>query len=325
MPQKIEISSRTIIFTAFFLLALFFLWQIKDLIFSLFIAFIISSSLKPATDFLEKKKFPRLLASILVFLTFLLVIYFLFSLIIPPLVKEIIVLLKNLPSIIRSVFPDYSLGLNFDFLSQNLPGLANQTINIIKGAFSNAVFLISSLFFTFYFLHEKRIIDILFGNFFEDLEIKKVEIVYERAQRRVSSWFWGELILMFVVGAMNYIGLTLIGMRYSLALAVLAGLLEVVPNVGPVTAAIPAVLIGFSRSPFLGLSAAAVVFIVQQLENTLLVPLVMKKVVGLHPVVTLIALIIGGKLAGILGVLLAVPTTLFLETVLIELQRFNKK
>jgi len=325
MPQKVEISSKTIIFTIFFLLFLFFLWQIKDLIFSLFIAFIISSSLKPAVNFLEKKKIPRPVSSILVFLVFLMVIYSLFGLIIPPLLKEIITLLKNFPLIIKSVLTNYNLETNLDFISQNIPSLANQTLSFVKGVFSNLIFVTSTLFFSFYFLHEKKLVDVLFANFFEEIEIKKIEVIYERTERRVSSWFWGELILMLAVGMMNYLGLTLIGLRYSLALAVLAGMLEVIPTVGPITAAVPAILIGFGHSPIMGISAALVAFIVQQLENNLLVPLVMKKVVGLHPIVTLIALIIGGRLAGILGVLLAVPTAIFIETVLIEAQKLQRK
>ena len=111
----------------------------------------------------------------------------------------------------------------------------------------------------------------------------------------------------------------------SLALPrVLAGLLEVIPTLGPIISAIPAVLIGASQSPVSGLSMVALYFIVQQLENNLVVPLIMKKVTGLHPITILVALIIGGKLAGILGVILAVPTTLLLETVIVEWQRLSR-
>lgn len=130
---------------------------------------------------------------------------------------------------------------------------------------------------------------------------------------------------MTIVGVITYIGLTIIGMKYAVALAVLAGLLEVVPNLGPIISTIPAALIGFSISYVLGLSNIALYFIVQQVENNLIVPLVVKKVVGLHPIITLMALMIGGKLAGVLGVLLAVPTTIFVETILIENQKLQRK
>jgi predicted PurR-regulated permease PerM len=99
----------------------------------------------------------------------------------------------------------------------------------------------------------------------------------------MSSWFWGELTLMFVVGIMNYVGFTIIGLKYALPLAVLAGILEVVPNIGPTLAAVPAFLVGASHSYFLGASSLAVSFIVQQLENNLIVPFIMKKAVGTPP------------------------------------------
>ena len=111
----------------------------------------------------------------------------------------------------------------------------------------------------------------------------------------------------------------MIGIRYSLALAVLAGLLEAVPNLGPTISSIPAILLGFAVSPVMGVTALALYFIIQQLENNLIVPVVMKKAVGLNPIITLIALLIGGKIGGVLGVLLAIPITVFLETVLIEI------
>jgi predicted PurR-regulated permease PerM len=141
----------------------------------------------------------------------------------------------------------------------------------------------------------------------------------------MSSWFWGEVILMIVVGTLTYVGLNIIGMKYTLALSVLAGLLEVIPSLGPITSSIPAILIGLSYSPVIGLYCVVLYIVVQQLENNLIVPIIMKKVTGLHPIITLIAMVIGGKLAGVMGVLLAVPTTMFIETILIESQKIYKK
>ena len=325
MPQKIEISSKTIIFTIGFILMLGVIWLIKDLIFSLFIAFIIAGALRQPVDFLEKKKIPRSISSFIIYFIFVFIIFYLFALIIPPLAGEIIVLFKNLPHIIIKVFPTLSSNFNLSFLSNNIPSLANETINLIKTAFSNIIFVTSTLFFGFYFLLEKNLAKRLLENFFDDMELSKINLISERAQRRMSGWFWGEIILMIVVGLLTYVGLSLMGMKYALALAVLSGLFEVVPNLGPITATIPAFFIGLSQSYVSGLSMIALYFIVQQLENNLIVPFVMKKAVGIHPIITLIALIIGGKLAGIMGVILAIPTTIFLETILIEMNKFDKR
>lgn len=324
-PQKIEISAKTIVFTIMFILSLGLLWQIRELIFSLFIAFIIAGALKPAVGFLERIKLPRIVASLIIYLLFIFAIYGMFSLIIPPLLSEMIFLFKNLPEIIKSIVPQSNIAINFDFLTQNIPSIANQTLSFLKGFFSNAVFVTSTLFFGFYFLLEKNLEAKLLSNFFDEVEISKIEFVSNRAQKRMSSWFWGEIILMFVVGTMTYIGLNIIGMKYALALAVLAGLLEVIPSLGPIASSVPAILIGLSYSPIMGLYSTILYLIVQQLENNLVVPIVMKKATGLHPIITLIAMVVGGKLAGIMGVLLAVPSTIFIETILIESQKFARK
>ena len=325
MPQKIEISSRTIVFTVFFLLFLRVLFQIKDLVFSLFIAFIIAGALKPLVLFLEKRKISRLIASFLVYFSFIFIIGNLLGLVIPPLLGEITHLFKNLPRIIETAVPTVSNYFDLSLIGQNLPNLANRVVGFIHGLFSNAIFITTTLFFGFYLLLEKDFVGNVLGNIFDDNEARRIALMVERGQQRAGTWFWGEVLLMTIVGVMTYIGLTLIGMRYAVALAVLAGLLEVVPNLGPIMATVPAALIGFSTSYVLGLSNVALYFIVQQLENNLLVPIVMKKVVGLHPIITLMALIIGGKLAGVLGVLLAVPITIFIETVLIERQKLPRK
>ncbi|VVA43285.1 conserved membrane hypothetical protein [Candidatus Roizmanbacteria bacterium] len=325
MPQKIEISSKTIIFTIGLILLLGVVWLIKDLIFSLFIAFIIAGALRQPVDFLETKKIPRSISSFIIYFIFIFTIFYLFALIIPPLAGEIIILFKNLPNIITKVLPTLSTNFNLNFLSNNIPSLANETINLIKLAFSNVIFVTSTLFFGFYFLLEKNLAQRLLGIFFNDIELNKINLISERAQKRMSGWFWGEIILMIVVGTMTYVGLNIIGLKYALALAVLAGLLEVIPSLGPIVSSIPAILIGLSYSPVIGLYCAILYLVIQQLENNLIVPIVMKKATGLPPIIILIAMVIGGKLAGIIGIILAVPSTMFIETILIESKKNSNK
>ncbi len=317
---KIEISHRTIIFTFVFFLLLKFLWIIKDLLFSFLIAFIIMSALKPAVNFLIKKKIPRVVASILVY--FVSVGFFIYGLvfIIPPLFKESLQLLLTVPLIIENLWPNLAI-FNFSTLTNYLPDITTQALNFIKNIFSNTLFVISTLFFGFYFLVEENFVKDFLTKFFN---VKKAQIiinVFNRIEKRMSDWFWGEAILMLLVGLLNFIGFSLVGIKYALPLAVLAGLLEIVPNLGPTVAAVPALLIGLSQSPFMGLAALAVAFLVQQLENNMIVPLVMGKVTGLNPIFILTALIIGGKIGGVPGVVLAIPMSLILETLLVEISR----
>lgn len=320
MPKihKIEVSARTIIFTVFFILLLKLIWIVRDLIFSLFIAFIIMSAVKPAVVGLEKLRIPRALSTLVIFIVFIFGFGYLFYWFLPPLVYETAIFFKNLPQILTKLTPGLLPYLNFSSLTQYLPDVTNQFFSLVKGIFSNAIFIISTIFFSFYFVIEEDFIKKFLVRFFEEEKAQKVADIFDRVEERLRAWFWGELILMVVVGVMTFVGLTLIGVRHSVFLAIIAGILEVVPNFGPTISTIPAVLVALSQSYFLGLSTLALYFIVQQLENHLIVPLVMKKAVGLNPIITLIALIIGGKIGGVLGILLAIPLTLFLETILIE-------
>jgi predicted PurR-regulated permease PerM len=117
---------------------------------------------------------------------------------------------------------------------------------------------------------------------------------------------------MLIVGVCTYVGLTIIGVPYSLPLSVMAALLEAVPMIGPLLAAGPAVLVAFSISPFTGIATTALAFFIQQFENYVFVPKVMERSVGITPLATLIALTIGARFAGIIGVLISVPTMIVL-------------
>ncbi|QQG44360.1 MAG: AI-2E family transporter [Candidatus Roizmanbacteria bacterium] len=319
--RKIEISRRTIVFAVFFILSLYLLWIIKELLFSLLIAFILMSALRPAVKVLEKRGLPRKPAAIVVYLLFIFFFIYLFSIIVPPIITEGGALIKSLPGIVKSlVSPEVSSWLQLESLTQYIPNITRQAFEIVGGIFSNIFFVVTTLFFGLYFIIEEDIIKKFITKLFDGEKAIPIVAIFEKAEKRMSAWFWGELTLMFVVGIFTFIGLNLIGMKYALPLAVLAGLLEVVPNIGPVISAIPAILIGLSTSYVLGIAAVALYFIVQQLENNLIVPWIMRRAVGLDPIITLVALIIGGKLGGVLGVLLSIPILLFLETVVMEIK-----
>jgi len=317
--KKIEISYKTIVFAVFFILGLLLIWLIKDLIFSLFIAFIIMSSLKPAVRFFQKKGIPRGIVAAIIYIIFIAIIINIFTIILPPLVSESIGLFKSLPVALQTVSPNLEKVFNINSLSQYIPNITNQFVKLAGGIFSNTLFIISTLFFGFYFLLEEELIKKIFIRFGSEAGVKRAANFFNQVEMRLNAWFWGELVLMIIVGLMSFVGFTIIGLKHTIALAVLAGLLEVVPNLGPTLSAIPAVLMGLSQSYPLGLMALAVSVLVQQLENNLIVPVVMKKAVGLNPIITLVALIIGGKIGGVLGVLLAIPATLFLETLIMEI------
>ncbi len=314
----IVISPRSIALFTLIPLALYFLWSVRDILFSLLIAFILMSSLRPGVSYLVSKKVPRGLAIGLVFFGFVLFFLSLISIIIPPIVYETTNLIRSFPVIIEDLAPELESTIDLSNLTSFIPDLTNNLFGFISVLFSNTLFVVATLFFSLYFLIEENLVDKFLHRYVSDKRATQISTTLSNAEKRMSSWFWGELALMTIVGVLTYLGLTLIGVKYALPLAVLAGLLEVVPNIGPVISSIPAIIIGFSTSYFAGFSAMALYIIVQQLENNLIVPMIMRRAVGINPILTLLALLIGGRVGGVLGVLLAIPILLFSETIIQE-------
>lgn len=324
MVQKVEISSKTIIFAVFFLIFLNVLWTVRDVIYALFMGFIFMSALKPAVNHLEKQNLPRVVATLIVFIITLIGLFVLFGVVLPPLIQESIFFLRNLPFLIERTMPSASEYFNTDILSNLLPNITQNFIKVVTGVFSNLFFVVSVIFFTFYFLMEEKFFKSFLDKFLEEKKSDEISAIITKAERRMGAWVWGQVVLMMLIGFLTYIGLFVLQLKFLLPLAVLAGLLEIVPMVGPTIAAIPAVFVGLSISPVTGLSVIILYIVIQQLENNLIVPFVMKRAVGINPVMTLIALIIGGKLGGVLGIFLSVPTALFFETIFIEILKSRK-
>ncbi|MCS7093499.1 MAG: AI-2E family transporter [Patescibacteria group bacterium] len=323
--QKIEISPKTVVFSVFFVLFLWFLWQIKELLISLLIAFIIAGALSPFVDFFEKRKVSRGLASLGVYFGFIFIFFNLFYLVIPPLINEVVSFTKNLPRFIdnqqlKQFFPYFEIN----FLTSSLPNLTLSFFDFLRNLLSNIVFIVTTLFFGYYFLAEKNFIKGVLKIFYSESQAMRISHLINLSQKKTSLWFWAEIFLMTFIGVLTYVGLSLLGVKYALPLAVIAGLLEVVPTIGPIISAVPAVIIGFSQSFNLGLIVIVLYVVIQQLENNLIVPFVMRRITGVHPITVLICLFVGGKIAGVLGILISVPTLIFFKTLLLEWRKTQK-
>lgn len=150
-------------------------------------------------------------------------------------------------------------------------------------------------------------------------ERARVRDATRRAGEKVSAWMTGQLMLGAIIGSTAAIGLSILGVPYFSVLALIAGIGELIPIVGPLLAAIPAVVVAFSVSPATALGVALFFFLQQQVENHVLVPKVMSHQVGISPVLVIMALLIGGSLLGLVGAILAVPTAAILQVLLQEL------
>jgi len=319
----IDISSNTIFRIVFVVLLLIFLYAIRNVLILLFFAIIIASAVDLPAKRLDKLKIPRVLSVLLIYLVCVGILAGLLILFIPSLANEI----KNF----SMEFPKYADGLYQKFqrlqgssleyqkltdeIQKILTGLGDslrasainilpKTLSIFGGFFSVIIVLVVS----FYLAVQKNGI----RNLLKGITPRKYETyaldIWARAQKKMGQWFQGQLFLAIIVGLMVYIGLYFLHVRFALLLAIIAGILELVPCIGPWLSGIPAVILAFFQAPILAVWVIVLYLAVQQLENYLIVPLVMKKMIGLNPIVVIIALLIGGKLLGILGVILAVPT-----------------
>ena len=315
MPQRIEISYKTIVFTVLFILGLWVLWLIREVILLLFISFILVSALHAPVDWLDRRKVPRSLAIALIYLLIIVFILAVFGLIIPPLVEQTKILIQNFPSILDSLnrmITFYQIPTKELIQSaQNQIGtLGRNVFEVTAGAFSIILFFIAVFVFTFYLLLQWKFVVRFLSSPFAGKKEERVIKVFDRLQHTLGAWVRGQLTLSLIVGVLSFIGLTLLGVPYALPLAIFAGLFEIIPIIGPIISAVPAILAGLTVSPILALAAAALYFVIQQTENHLLVPQVMSRAVGLNPLVTILALMAGAKLMGLAGALLAIPVVI---------------
>jgi len=327
MPKKVEISHRTIIFTVFFLILLAFLWQIRQIIIGLFVALILMAAINPAIDRMEKMKIPRVLGIFLIYILILALVGLVIAGVIPPLVDQTSTLIANAPKFIEG------LGiLNIDqwIIEAQIQQLGSIPANLVKISveiLTNMVVIVALLVITFYLLLERKNLDrylhILFGGDGE----RKAEKFIDEMEKKIGSWIRAQLFSMIIIGMMSYFGLRLLGIDFALPLALLAGLFEIIPNIGPVIASVPAILAGLAISPLMALAVAALYFLIQQIESSVIYPQIVAREVGVNPLITIISLAVGFKLGGILGVILAVPFVLLIQVIASELfasERFKR-
>lgn len=319
MPRKIEISHKTIVFTVFFLLGLWFLFFIRDIILQLFVAILIMAILNPTVTKLQKYKIPRAASIIIVYLILIALLIFSIATLIPALIDQTARFTTALPNILEQLhIPVFLVDQTTRELTSQLSSLPSQLLRISISVFSNILSFLTVFFFALYFLLARNKIDTQLESFLTEEQAKKVENILKNMEKELGGWARGQIILMLMVGTTTYIGLTILGIPYALPLALLAGVLEIIPNLGPFLSAIPAVIVGLGISPFTGAAVAALGFLIQQVENYIFVPKVMERSANVSPVITLLSLVIGFRVAGIVGAILSVPIVITGRVILRE-------
>lgn len=319
MDKEIVVSIKTIL--VFFLLLVVGVVAVKiyPVLLALFVSLLLSLIFTPPIDLAQKKGIPRPVSSAVLYVILITLIATVGITAIKPITSQTDTLLQSLPQFIeKSVGTSRLFNPSFEnTLTDQLTSTSERLMTTTLGFFSNTFFLISILVFTFYLLVEFDEIKRLFILAFPGRMRKEAHLLVASTEEVLGAYVRGQLLLGLIVGMMTYVGLTLLNLQFALPLAIFAGVLEMLPMIGPILSAIPALIVAIPAGPWMVVGIALLYTLIQQTENNLLVPKVMQKTVGLNPLVTLIILMTGGSLFGLPGIILAIPTTLVLYLVLV--------
>lgn len=322
-PIRINITSGTIIKIIAIFVLLYFLYLISDLLIIFFVSLVFSSALDPWVDQLKKKKIPRSVSVLALYFVFFMVLGLALYLITPPIVNEINGLVNNFPGYFENLSSKFSLLKNYslkyglldngksaaDFISGYLQNTATRVFSTLFNFFGGIFSLVLILVLTFYMVVEESAMKKLVWSLAPKKHQSYIMHLVNRIQLKMGHWLRGQLILALSLAALSYAGLAILGVNYALVLALLVGLFSFIPYMGAVLGLLPAVFIAFTQSPLLAVLTAALFYIIHLIEGNFLQPKIMQKAVGLNPIISILAILAGFKLAGIIGALLAVPAT----------------
>ncbi len=321
----VNITSGTIIKTLAIVALAAVLFYLKDIIIVVLTAIVISSAVEPGIVWFEKKNLPRIIGVLAIYLFVVLLVAILFLSIIPVFLQDISGVVSSIPTYLNQISSYFPI-LDDSFLQGYVPILQNIASSISSTGLFNQVQSSSDFIATATKVINSSLSAILIGvlSFYFSVTKDGVEYflriitpikhepyvldLWKRTKVKIGAWLQGQLILGLVVGVMVYIPLAILGIRHALLLAITASILEIIPVFGPTLFAIPGILLTLlDKGLVLALVVTGMYVIVQQFENYLLYPAVVKKIVGISPLVIILALAIGFELFGFLGLILAVP------------------
>ena len=312
-----------------------FFYFIRDVLGILFVALIFSSALSPWVSSMEHRGIPRSLGILLIYLSMLGIVSLAIVLLIPPLVNEYNQLALRFPEYSQRIIQslnEVSPGIDiFQEFKRLFASIQSSIVPVAGGVLTRLFDLIGGLvtFFlvfvvTFYMIAEENVIRKALHSLTPVNAQPYIDELIGKIQRKTGLWLRGQMVLSFLIFLVVFLGLSVLGVEYALILAIIAGLTEFMPIIGPIIGSIPALFIAFNQDPLLALWVLALYWLVQRLENDLLVPRVMQKAVGINPLVSIIALLIGGKIGGIVGILLAIPVATVIMTITLDLLGHDK-
>jgi predicted PurR-regulated permease PerM len=323
--QELEISWDTLWRVVEMIAIVAFLYAAHEALLVLFFALVISSALDGLVSWLEDRKIPRLLGTILIFLIAVILLGFILYNVMPIVALEATKLIKTYQGT-NNLLGDSAVileNLSRTLLTNNfgtqivdafLKG-ASPFVSAVGGLLGGVVFVATVFITSFYLTLSRDGVEKLLRAVFPTQAEEYIIKIYIRSKRRIGRWMQAQIILSLVVGLVVFVGLWFAGVDYSLLIGILAGFFEIVPVIGPILAGAIGVAVAFSSSVSLAMITLIFFVVVQQLENNILVPMLMRKAVNIHPVVVIISLMAGYKAIGIIGAILAVPITVVVQEI----------
>ena len=325
----LHISPKSVVTTVLILVAFWLAFLLRDLLLVLLTAVVIAAAVEPAVKWFKARRIPRLPAVIVIYVVLAFLVALLAVFLLRPLAEQTVGFLNNLPSYLQQIQAwspaeggtlapgeggpfggQFSLKEIVQEFKDTVASFSGSVLSLLVTVFGGVLSFVLIVVLSFYLAVQENGI----GSFLRRVTPAKhrdhILDLWRRSQEKIGLWMQGQLMLVVIIGVLTYLGLLLIGVKHALLLAFLAGVAELIPLFGPIIAAIPAVLIAFADGGLtLALVVAAFYVVIQQFENQLIYPLVVQKVVGVSPIIVILALVAGGQLAGFLGVLLSVPVS----------------
>ena len=315
--QTLDISLETIIKFFVVALVLYFLFLIREIVIWFFFALIISLLVSPAINFLRWLKLPKMVAVLLVYVSIFGVLGGIIYLTAPIFIFEINQLSLNIPDYFEKISPllkDIGIQAAHNFedfttlfmssLHESSSGILQAIASFFGGIYSTLLIFAIAFFISLEDRGAERVLAFLAPKKYEDYIVR----LFERSQYKVSRWFGARILSCIFIGVTSFITFFLLGIKYPFILALVAGVLNFVPYIGPtITLILSVVFVGVSNSWILAAYVFVIILIIQEIEAKALTPLLMKKFMDLPPVLVLLSLLIGGEVFGFLGTIFAVP------------------
>ncbi len=342
--NRFSISTGTIVRFFLVVIVIAALYYLRDVLLVVVSAVVIASALEPVVRRLGKWHIHRVVAAVIIYLALATIVACILIFFMPLLVNDSISFLSNVPRQISlddiwSPIRDFGINIGSTGASISTVSLAD-LVNSLQsaitgtsaGAFKTASFLFGGVLsflliivLSFYLVVQEDGVENFLRIITPTNKQEYIINLWGRARRKIGSWLQGQILLGVLIGVLVYLVLMVVGVPHALVLAVLAGCFELIPIFGPVISSVPAIMVAYTD---LGTGAAILLvglyLIIYQFESQLFYPLVVKKIVGISPIIVIIALVVGAKLAGALGAIIAVPLAAALMEYVYDVEKRKK-